>query len=161
MQASPQAFHLIKKFETFSQKPYLTRNGLKKIGFGHIIKADENEKFTLITYGEGEAILAQDVEPIENFLNKFVRRFFNQNQFDALISFVFDTGLTHFMKSKVLFHLLKNEDEIALQYLKGWKKPTHTPSLKGGERRETEVNLFRKQPRNLYIPNNPFIHTSP
>jgi lysozyme len=66
----------------------------------------------------------------------------NQNQFDALVSFVFNLGQTTFIKSSVLRLLNANNFPGAIIYLKRYVH-ADGKKLKGlVRRREAEANLF-------------------
>jgi lysozyme len=59
-----------------------------------------------ITVRQAEQLLVSDVYLIEMMLNAVFRDSLNQNQFDALVSFIFNIGTTRFRHSS-LFALIK------------------------------------------------------
>jgi lysozyme len=126
---SSQCFSLIKSFEgicdgdpkTVNLDPYLDPVVIWSIGWGHAIRlngrflkgaADAALAKSLfpsgITFAEAEALLAEDVAPVAIYLNA-VFPWLTQNQFDALISFVFNIGIGKFENS-TLFKKLKAGD---------------------------------------------------
>lgn len=103
MRASQNAIDLIKEKEDFSAIPYLCPAKKWTIGFGHVILA--GEYFTSITQQEAEILLRKDIVIAENCINKAVKVPVSQNQFDALVSFVFNVGCDAFIKSTMLREL--------------------------------------------------------
>ena len=90
MHLSENGLDFIKKEEGFCRSVYLDSAGLKTIGYGHLIKAGES--FTLISEHEAEIILEKDVMDASSLVNRMVLTPLTQNQFDALVSFVFNVG---------------------------------------------------------------------
>ncbi len=98
MKASPQAYTIIKEFEGLRLKAYKCPGGVWTIGYGH------TEGITAgisITEDQAEEILRQDIETIETQINT-LNLSLTQNQFDALVSFVFNLGIGNFRKSRLL-----------------------------------------------------------
>lgn len=100
MKASQKAIDLIKYFESFSAEPYLCPANYLTIGYGHRILPNEN--FEKITEEEAEIILKKDMIFAEKAINEFVEVELSQNQFDALVSFVFNVGVEAFKNSTLL-----------------------------------------------------------
>ncbi len=90
----------IKEGEGVRNKVYLDSAGYPTIGVGHLIKP--GEKFTEITDEEVDALLFLDLNIAYKAIEKYVFVTLNQNQFDALISLVFNIGVNAFRKSKLL-----------------------------------------------------------
>jgi lysozyme len=140
LKASPNALDLIMDYEGFSATPYKHDNDVWTIGYGHAIL--KNEHFDEITKEQGEQLLQKDILIAENCINGAVKVPLTQNQFDALVSFVFNLGCGSFAGSTLLKLLnQKLYDEAAQQFLR-WDR------LKGqeieglDERREAEQALF-------------------
>jgi len=91
MKASIQAYDMIKSFEKLVLVSYKPVPSEKKytIGYGHYgVKANMT-----ITKVQAEKYLAQDVAKAEKAVNKYASLYnFNQNQYDALVSFAFNIG---------------------------------------------------------------------
>lgn len=82
---------LIKQFEGFSSRKYICPAGYPTIGYGHLIK--QNEKFpNEISLEEAEDLLISDCKKFEHLVLKLITVPLNDNQFSALISFVFNLG---------------------------------------------------------------------
>src|ERR1700744_5782663 len=78
---------------------YLDSGGIPTIGYGHTsgVKAGMT-----CTQAQAEQWLAEDVEGSEYVVNKVVTAPLNQNQFDALVDFVFNLGSGAFQGSTLL-----------------------------------------------------------
>lgn len=108
LKATQSALDLIKSSEKYEPESYLCPAGKITIGYGHVILPDE--KFTLLTEPEANALLLKDCAIAENCINKFVTIKLNQCQFDALVSLVFNIGVTRFKNSTILKKL--NQGDI-------------------------------------------------
>ena len=106
MKISENGLKLIKKFEGLSLKPYLCSAGVPTIGWGNTFY-ENMKKVTL----QDEPITEERANSLFNFLvttnyvnvvNRLVIVDINQNQFDALVSFVYNLGSGNFEKSTLL-----------------------------------------------------------
>ena len=91
MKASQSCINLIKQFEGLRLKAYkcVPTEKMYTIGYGHY----GVEAGMTITKEEAEAILVQDLEKFEKRVMKYDPVYhFNQNQFDALVSFAYNVG---------------------------------------------------------------------
>lgn len=91
MKASKNCINLIKQFEGLRLKAYKCVPTEQKytIGYGHY----GVEAGMTITKEEAEVILVKDLEKFEKRVMKYVPVYhFNQNQFDALVSFAYNVG---------------------------------------------------------------------
>ena len=90
---SQAGIELIKSFEGLSLKAYkcVSTEKYYTIGYGHYgadVKAGQT-----ITKKQAEDLLKQDVQRFVNHVNKYMCIYnFNQNQFDALVSFAYNIG---------------------------------------------------------------------
>jgi len=81
----------IKQFEGFSAEPYQDVVGKWTVGYGHLIKP--NEDFSAgISLSQAETILYSDVEPVEQAVLDLAPHV-SQNQLNALVSFGFNLGI--------------------------------------------------------------------
>ena len=111
MEISNKGLSLIEEFEGFKDKAYLCPAGYLTIGYGHVIREEEKElKEKTISKEAAKELLKKDVDYFVEYLNKICRQYaiglasegvsglekeeveLNQNQFDALCSFTFNTG---------------------------------------------------------------------
>lgn len=97
MKISSKGLELIKKYEGFSSGKYLCPAGKATIGYGHVIQSGET--YTNLTEKEALELLDQDADIAENTVNNLVKAPLNQNQFDALVSLVYNWGSGHFLRS--------------------------------------------------------------
>ena len=89
MNTSENGLKLIKQFEGLRLEAYkpVPSEKLYTIGYGHFgVRAGAK-----ITLQQAEAYLKQDVQKFEKAVNNLARPF-NQNEFDALVSFTFNCG---------------------------------------------------------------------
>lgn len=142
---SEDGLALIKKFEGFSPMAYVCPAGKLTIGYGHVISdADVIARGARITQGEGERLLMQDVAPAEAAVRKSVTIALKQNQFDALVSLVFNIGAEAFAKSTLLKYLNRGEfARVSGQFMR-WDKAGKRPLLGLRLRRRAEAELFDK-----------------
>jgi len=92
MKASETIIRRIKEFEGFSAKPYRDSAGVLTIGYGTTKDAD---KYTNISKAQADLLLRRDLAAFEDQLNNYIaaRGYeLTQNQFDALLSFIYNVG---------------------------------------------------------------------
>lgn len=147
MKTSEKGIELLKVLEegkSFSSKSYICSAGKRTIGYGHVILPDDNI-IEPITEEQAEDILEKDVSAAENAINKYVKVPLTQNQFDALVCFVFNIGRTNF-KTSTLLKFINEQlwDKIPKQFMR-WVY--HDKKLiKGLEnRRKIEVRLWNNE----------------
>ena len=92
MKISENGLKLIEQFEGLRLTAYKAtkRDKYYTIGYGHY-GADVKQGMT-ITEAQAEAYLRQDVAEAEASVNKYSGYRWNQNQFDALVSFAYNVG---------------------------------------------------------------------
>ena len=141
MLISNKGLALIKKFEGFRDKAYQDIVGVWTIGYGSIkIKGRKVLPTDTVTEHEAEQLieqeLAQDVYPYLYGLG------LNQNQFDALCSFIYNLGATNFNKSTLKKKLLA-EDYVgaSIEFIK-WNKAGGNVVDGLTKRRLAESKLF-------------------
>ncbi|MCE5294827.1 MAG: lysozyme [Chlamydiales bacterium] len=147
MKTSEQGLALIKQFESLKLKAYICPAGKLTIGYGHT--GSDVQTGMSITQIKAEELLQGDVRPVETFLNHNLTRL-SQNQFDALVSLIFNIGIGNF-KTSTLFKLAKiNPDDaaIATQFAR-WNKGRANGVLQAlpglTKRRAIESKLYFKQ----------------
>ena len=121
---------LIKSFEGLALKPYLCPAGVPTIGYGSTFYED-GTKVTLkdkkITEAKAVKILLHEVAASEKYVDVFCQDVINQNQFDALVSFVYNIGPNALKSSTLLVKLNKNVNDPTIkdEFLK-WCKADGT-----------------------------------
>jgi len=139
MKISNTGIELIKHFEGCELEAYLCAAGVPTIGYGHI--KDVNMGDT-ITQAEAEAMLVHELEEYENYINTLVTVPLSQNQFDAMVSWVFNLGAGN-LKSSTLLTVLNMEDynEVPAQIMR-WNKAGGKVLEGLTRRRQAEADLF-------------------
>lgn len=90
MHISTNGLNLIKKFEGCRLEAYRDPVNVWTIGVGHTKGVKPGQK---ITAAQADKYLREDVKWAEDAVNKYMKTYnFNQNQFDALVSFAFNIG---------------------------------------------------------------------
>ena len=130
---------LIKEFEGLYLEAYLCPANKWTIGYGHTKTVRPGMK---ITERGAEELLRQDLAWCEDAVRENVKVPLTQNQFDALVSFVFNVGEGAFKKSTLLKKLNAGDYEGAANELLRWTRGGGKV-LKGlVRRREAERQLF-------------------
>ena len=146
MKISNKGLELIKTFEGLSLKPYLDAVNIPTIGWGNTFY-ENMKKVTL----QDEPITEERANSLFNFLvttnyvnvvNRLVIVDINQNQFDALVSFVYNLGSGNFEKSTLL-KKVNQEDFIgaSLEFEK-WNRASGKVLSGLTKRRLAEKELF-------------------
>ena len=131
---------LIKKHEGLRLKAYLpTPNDVWTIGYGHTRDVRPGQ---VISQSQAEDFLRQDLDWVENSLNKSVKVPLKQNQYDALASLVYNIGATNFQSSTLLRKLNTGDYKGASEQFLVWNKQKGR-TLKGlVKRRQEEKDYF-------------------
>ena len=91
MKTSPRGVSLIKQFEGCRLKAYKCPAGVWTIGYGHTAGVKEGDTITQET---ADDYLRNDLEKYEKAVQNYDGIYhFNQNQFDALVSFTYNCGV--------------------------------------------------------------------
>jgi lysozyme len=118
MKTSEAGIKFLKDREAFRAVPYKDTEGNPTIGFGHLIR--QGELFGALSSVEATALLERDVSGAENCINNFVKEPLTQNEFDALVSFVFNVGEAAFKGSTMLKLLNIGEFDLAANEFLKW-----------------------------------------
>lgn len=146
MKLSQKGLDLIKEFEGLRLKAYSDVGGVPTIGYG--TTGPDIKLGMEITQTEAEDLLRSDVEVFEQGVSNLVKVAINQNEFDALVSFSYNVGLTALQSSTLLRLLNDNSDRsvVASQFLR-WDK-VGNKSVEGLlRRRKAEKDLFLTKPK--------------
>lgn len=142
MTLSQRGLDLIKKFEGLRLTAYKCVAGVDTIGYGHT--GPDVKPGLRITEAEAEKLLWKDTESAQQAVNSFVNVKINQNEYDALVSFVFNVGPTAFVNSTLLRLLNSNSDRkiVAAEFAR-WVKAGSDQAVPGLVRRRShEKALF-------------------
>ena len=139
MKTSPKGIALIKEFEGLRLKAYKCPGGVWTIGYGHTADVKPG---MVITKALAEEYLKADLIAFERYLNGLGLAL-NQNQFDALISFIYNVGTGNFSNSTLLRKVIVNpqDNSIMDEFLRWvYSKGRVLPGLQ--RRRLAEMKLY-------------------
>ena len=138
MQASQAGIDLIKRFEGLRLKVYTCPAGVPTIGFGHTAGVTMDTR--PITEEQAEAYLKEDLKKFERGVLSAVKVPLTQGQFDALVSFSFNLGISALQGSTLLKRL--NAGQPCSDQFERWvfAGGVAMPGLR--RRREAERRMF-------------------
>lgn len=153
MKTSPNGRKLIEDFEGCILQTYDDDNdhivhpgqhvrGTLTIGYGHTSAAGAPKVYVgqAITKQQADDILASDLGAVEHEVSSYVRVPVSQNEFDALVSFHFNTGALG--RSGVLAHLNHGDHDGAADALLQWTHANGRVMAGLVRRRQAERKLF-------------------
>lgn len=148
MKLSDAGMALLGELEGFRGTKYLDQGGRPTIGFGHLIKP--SEQFDKITKEEAMDLLRVDVEEAEDAINDLVTISLSQNEFDALVIFVYNIGRSALRSSTTLKVINSGNKRQVPKWLRKWVYVTIDGGAKlrsdGLEnRREKEIELWQRK----------------
>lgn len=117
--ASRAALDLIASFEGFRARAAKTPDGRWTLGFGHVATVREGLS---VSRAEAEDLLRWDLRPVEDLVRQSALTPLNQNQFDALVSFAFNIGLSNFPTCDVLRYLNQGQPIAAALAMHAWRR---------------------------------------
>lgn len=151
-------------WEGIKLKPYLDQAGKPTIGIGHLLNAKEVESGKLligedligweqgITKQHAYDLLRQDLERFEEVVNdKMTGVELKQHQYDALVIYAFNIGVSAFKHSSSVPEMIRNKNEQgAMRIWRLWNK-IRTKKIGGlaesrglTRRREAEIQIYLK-----------------
>ena len=139
MTTSELGKRLIKDYEGLKLKAYRCPAGVPTIGYGHT----KGVKIGMeIDQMKADEYLLEDIEPIECLLNNIGVNF-RQEQFDALVSWIFNLGESNFRHSTMLIRIQTDasDEEITDQMVK-WVNSNGKPLSGLKRRRIAEANMW-------------------
>lgn len=144
---SEQGFAIIREFEGFRANAYLDTGGVWTIGYGTIKypNGTKVKKGDTCTQGQAEIWLKNDCQWVDACLDKYVKVNINQNQFDALASFIYNVGETAFVKSTMLTLINQNNMASAANQFDRWIFDNSKRIQGLVNRRAKEKELFLKK----------------
>lgn len=140
MRPSPKCFSLIKQFEGCRLEAYQDQAGIWTIGFGQT--GFGIREGTTISPGVAEAMLKDTLSHLADDLFTLVGWRLNQNQYDALISFTYNVGLSAFKASTMLKDILAYRIPEAAEEFLRWNHVGGIVAEGLTRRREAERSLF-------------------
>lgn len=155
---SNKGIEFIARLEGMRRRVYADEGGLATIGIGHLLTQAELASGTIIIgsqeipYGQGLTIdqcyelLRQDLVAPAAAVARAVTAGINQNQFDALVSFVFNVGCSAFSRSTLLQCINAEELNEVPGQLRKWIYVNGGKSDGLRRRREAEIVLWNAAP---------------
>lgn len=139
MKISIEGLSLIKKFEGLELEAYKCAAGVWTIGYGHIKDVKEGD---VITKAEADEMLVHEIEEYENYVNTAVNVPLSQNQFDAIVSWVFNLGNGNLRASTMLKVINSGDHAGVPAQIKRWNKAGGKVLEGLIRRREAEALLY-------------------
>ncbi len=122
MRTSESGINLIKRFEGLELEAYQDIAGIWTIGYGHT--GEDVQPGMKISERDAEELLKRDLKPREQAVDSATKVPLNQNEFDALVSFVYNVGVGAYRSSTALKRLNKGDRVGAADALTWWNKAT-------------------------------------
>lgn len=139
MRTSKNGIELIKKFEGIKTKAYKCPAGVWTIGYGHTKNVQKGDTCTM---AQAVEFLKEDLRVFECAINDLVKVELNQNQFDALVSFVYNVGAGAFQDSTLRKFLNAGHFPLAAGQFDRWNKAGGVVLEGLVKRRAAEKELF-------------------
>lgn len=160
MQIDTAGIRYIESVEGKSNKTYKDSGGKLTIGIGHLLKkseltsgkiwlkGDQYKPATFLKYVNGLTdaevyrVLYQDLIPVESTINVSVKVPLNQNQYNALCSFVLNVGNDAFINSTLLKLLNEKKYQEVPTQMRRWVRD-NGKIVKGlVNRREKDIQVW-------------------
>ena len=137
---SEEGKNLIKKFEGCELEAYKCAAGVPTIGYGHI--KDVSMGMT-ITQSEADEMFNHEIKEYETYVNTAVTVPLSQNQFDAIVSWVFNLGNGN-LKASTMLKVINSGDHAGVPaQIKRWNKAGGKVLEGLVRRREAEALLYQ------------------
>ena len=117
MSISESGINLIKKWEGFRGSAYLDPVGIWTIGYGHTQGVKPGQ---VIAESDALILLKAELKTYEDAVRRLVTVPLNQNQFDALTSFTYNTGIGALSQSTLLRFLNESDYQGAADQFLRW-----------------------------------------
>ena len=139
METSKTGLDLIKHFEGCELYAYNCPAGVWTIGYGHTKGVEPGMQ---ITEQDAEDMLKEELIEYESYINDLVTVGLNQNQFDAMVSWVYNLGAGN-LKASTLLKVLNAGDYAGVpEQMLRWNKAGGKVLEGLTRRRQAEADLF-------------------
>ena len=139
METSKTGLDLIKHFEGCELYAYKCPAGVWTIGYGHTKGVEPGMQ---ITEQDAEDMLKEELIEYESYINDLVTVGLNQNQFDAMVSGVYNLGAGN-LKASTLLKVLNAGDYAGVpEQMLRWNKAGGKVLEGLTRRRQAEADLF-------------------
>ena len=139
MKLGERGTEILKYFEGCKLTAYQDSVGVWTIGYGHTKGVFDG---MTITQEEAEQMLLTELEEYEGYIENMVTVPLTQNQFDALLVWIYNLGPTNFRNSTLLKELNAGNYNAAGQEITRWNKAGGKVLAGLVKRREAEAELF-------------------
>ena len=139
MKLGERGTEILKYFEGCKLTAYQDSVGVWTIGYGHTKGVYDG---MTITQDQAEQMLLSELEEYEGYIKDMVTVPLTQNQFDALVVWVYNLGPTNFRNSTLLKELNAGNYNAAGQEITRWNKAGGKVLAGLVKRREAEAQLF-------------------
>ena len=141
MKLGERGTEILKYFEGCKLTAYQDSVGVWTIGYGHTKGVFDG---MTITQEEAEQMLLTELEEYEGYIENMVTVPLTQNQFDALVVWIYNLGPTNFRNSTLLKELNAGNYNAAGQEITRWNKAGGKVLAGLVKRREAEAELFNE-----------------
>ena len=146
MKLDESGYKLIQEFEGLSLVPYLCSAKVATIGYGNTFYPS-GKKVTMqdqpISLATAKWMLKETADKFATDVDKLIKSKLTQNQFNAIVSFAFNLGLTSLGRSTLLkkVNINPNDPTIAAEFAK-WNKAGGKVLNGLTKRRAKEAKLY-------------------
>ena len=141
MKLGERGTEILKYFEGCKLTAYQDSVGVWTIGYGHTKGVFDG---MTITQEEADQMLLTELEEYEGYIEDMVTVPLTQNQFDALVVWIYNLGPTNFKNSTLLKELNAGNYNAAGQEITRWNKAGGKVLAGLVKRREAEAELFNE-----------------
>ena len=145
MEISKNGIEFIKHWEGFRPHAYKDLGDVWTIGYGSTLGVKQGQ---VVFEHVAHSMLMEEIHKIERVINSKVTVPLTQNQFDALVAFVYNIGVHAFTNSTALKVLNKGDYRGTTIQMERWNKVRINKTLvvaKGLQnRRKAEIELFER-----------------
>ena len=139
MNIGTKGLEMIKHFEGLELNAYQCAAGVWTIGYGHTKGV---QKGMVISEDTANEMLVEELNEYENYINTLVNVELNQNQFDAMVSWVYNLGGGN-LKASTLLKVLNAGDYAGVPaQMMRWNKAGGKVLEGLTRRRQAEADLF-------------------
>ena len=141
MKLGERGTEILKYFEGCKLTAYQDSVGVWTIGYGHTKGVYDG---MTITQDQAEQMLLSELEEYEGYIENMVTVPLTQNQFDALVVWIYNLGPTNFKNSTLLKELNSGNYNAAGQEITRWNNAGGKVLAGLVKRREAEAELFNE-----------------
>lgn len=132
---------LTESFESCKLTAYYDSKGVLTIGWGHTGSVYPGQ---VITQDRADELLRADISTAENGVNRCIKIALTQGEFDALVDFAYNVGVTAFCTSHLCSYINLSQWEEAAQEFEKWDLCGGKPLAGLLRRRIAERTLFEE-----------------